>query len=197
LPGVKSVSINTTTKAVYVDHELDTVTATQICAALNAERFGAQVRVNAADAVGHAVSSARSAFVQSTLTISNDATTDATDTETLTTFLQTFVDSSQLETFVVDVPTKTISVVHNPFSLTADRIAKLVSERTQLDATVTLDGADPAFWTFPHDLQQQDGAAEETEHLRREEGFIYPRLSVMVSGLLWVVSLLSLIGGKW
>lgn len=192
LAGVKNVSINTTTKTVYVDHELDTLTATQICAALNAQGFGAQVRVDAGDAAAHA-SSARSTFVKSTLTISNDVTDP--DTETLTTFLQAFVDSSQLEAFVVDVPTKSIFVVHNPFSLTAERIAKLVSERTQLEAIVSLDGADPAIWTFPHDLQQD--CIDATEDLHLDEGFTYPRVTVMISGLLWIISMLSLIGGPW
>ena len=60
LPGVKNVSINTTTKTVYVDHEPGILSAHQICDALNAERFGAEVRVDAADALQiHA----RSAFV--------------------------------------------------------------------------------------------------------------------------------------
>jgi copper chaperone CopZ len=194
LSGVKNVAINTTTKMVYVDHELDIITAAQICAALNAERFGAEVKVDAAaTALQNAAVSARSAFVKSTLLVSNDVSDP--DTETLTTFLQTFVETSQLETFVVDVPTKTIVVVHNPFCLTAEKIAELVSERTQLEATVSLDGADPSLWTFPQQLQ--DDGDKSGDDLHDDEGFTYPRLTVMVSGVLWIISMLSLIGGNW
>ena len=101
-----------------------------------------------------------------------------------------------MEKFVVDFPTKTITVVHNPFCLTAQRIADLLSERTQLEATVSTDGADPAVWKFPETLR--DAADNDNiEGMDMDEKMTYPRPTVIISGLLWVISMLSLIGGNW
>ena len=206
VPGVHKVSINTTTKLVYVDHATDTVTAQQICDLLNADSFGALIRLDAAT-----VQPRGSAFVQSQLSLlmmrnapadgdnnnNDDAAVDYT--ETLTTFLQTFVDASQVETFVVDLPGQRITVTHNPFCLSAPKIAALVSERTPLEATVTLDGADPAHWDYPQTLQTNALVedADAAAMANSERGATYPRPTVVVSGLLWVVSMLSWIGGNW
>lgn len=188
LVGVKAVTINTTVKTVYVDHDVDAVTAAYICAALNAERFGAATRVDA----GAARSKTPSAImVESTLRVTNDVPADAA---ALTLLLQGLVDASLLENFAVDGLSQTVTLVHNPFKLTADHVAAKVSEQSPLSpATVVLDGADPARWTYPYELQQED----EVDEFPVDEGFTLPRPTVIISGLLWIISMLSLIGGRW
>ena len=46
--GINEVSVNTTTKTVYVDHDFDLTSATDVVNILNAERFGAHLRKDAA-----------------------------------------------------------------------------------------------------------------------------------------------------
>lgn len=46
LEGVKKVSINVTTKTVYVQHDLSAVSVQRIAEALNKEGFGAELRVD-------------------------------------------------------------------------------------------------------------------------------------------------------
>lgn len=193
LPGVKHISINTTTKLVYIDHVPTTISANDLCEVLNKEGFGAEVRVDAADSL--AAANAHSVFVQSTLLLQDDVI--ESDIEALTLFLQSFVDSSQMEKFVVDVPAKNIIVVHNPFCLTAPKIAELVTKSTPMKATVLIDGADPSRWKFPETLREKKSEKDHIEGMEKDEKMTYPRFNVIISGVLWVISLLSLIGGKW
>ena len=184
LVGVKTVTINTTTKAVYVDHEIGVLSAQDICDAINQDGFGAEIRFDAATSA----TSARSTFVQSSLTLETD--TDP-DTEVLTEFLRQF-DSSQMESFFADVPSKKITVSHNPFCLTAPKIVELLESQTGLVASVAVDGADPKHWRFPKLMDQVD------EHnLDEDEGHTYPKPTVVLSGIFWIVSMLHFVGGNW
>jgi len=192
IKGVTAVSINTTTKTVYVDHMTLVVSAQTICEALNREKFGAEIRFDAAATNSVA---ARSAFVNSTLTVLDGTTTAAAnglDTETLTCFLRGF-DSSQMESFFVDVPSKKITVVHNPFCLTAEQVVNMLKENTGLVATVTFDGADPAHWTFPKLM------ADDTDIHDNDTGNASkrPKPAIILSGVFWIISMFHYVGGNW
>jgi copper chaperone CopZ len=187
LEGVVSVSINTTTKTVYVDHDTNQVSATDLCDALNRGRFGAQVRHDAATTIQS--SSARTTFVKSTFTWIDE---EPPDTAVLTAFLKS-LDTSQMETFLVDVPAQQMEVLHNPFSLTAESIAAQLREQTGIAVAVDQDGADPAVWHFAPASDDVDVM----EEMEKEEKMTWPRPTVIISGVLWVISMLSLIGGNW
>jgi copper chaperone CopZ len=182
IQGVKSVSVNTTTKTVYVDHDCSAVSARTICDALNDQSFGAEVRFDAATSA----TSARSTFVESKLTLQLDADPD---TEILTAFLSGF-DSSQMESFYVDVPSKNITVSHNPFSLTAQAVAQALQSETGLLVSVCIDGADPERWKLPKLVDQPDD-------LEKDELLTFPKPFVLLSGALWIVSMMHYQGGKW
>jgi len=92
------------------------VSAQDICDALNREKFGAEIWFNAA----MNSMAACSAFIHSTLLV--DCAVNGLDTEALTAFLRGF-DSSQMESFFIDLPSKKITAVHNPFCLTAEQVA--------------------------------------------------------------------------
>lgn len=181
LKGVNAISVNTTTKTVYVDHTLGLITAQDICDALNHEAFGAEIR---RDAGATAVTSATS-FVRSMLSFEHDDP----ETEGLTSFLQTY-DATTMESFVVDVPEKTIAVVHNPFFLSAKAISEALQAKTGIKSMVTSDGADPSSWK----IAEFDESAEELE---KDENFAWPRPTVILSGVFWIISMLSYIGGNW
>ena len=183
LEGVKSVSINTTSKTVYVDHKISVITARDIGDALCAEGFVAEIRFDGATSA----TSARATFVQSTLTLEPDM---EPDTELLTSFMHGF-DSSQMQSFFMDVPSRKITVLHNPFGLTAQSVVELLQKETGLVATVAVDGADPDHWKLPKLVD------DSMEGINEEESFTYPKPTVMLSGICWIVSMLSYVGGNW
>jgi len=185
LDGVHAIKVNTTSKLVYVDHSIDVVTAQQICDALNGEGFGADVRHDAATALA-----AQSSFVRSRLEFELHPDDGDPDLQCLTEFLSTF-DASQMESFVVDVPSKTITVVHNPFVVTAQTIVDALHEDTGIASTVLSDGADPRSWGIGADSQDDD------LDLKNDERHTRPKLTVIISGICWIISMLSYIGGNW
>lgn len=182
LPGVSKVSINVTTKMVYVDHDTAAISASEIADALNADRFGASVRHDAAKDVRAQVS----AFVRSTLSFESPDKSSP-DIETLKEFLGTF-DPSQMEAFVVDVPAKKILVVHNPNVLPVETIVEKLAYDAGIEATVVVNGAESADWDFPE-------FEEELERL--DEVATRPSTPTILSGIFWIISMLSLIGGNW
>lgn len=180
--GVSSVSINVTTKTVYVDHDTGFCSAQDVADALNKEGFGAEVRLDFAKAAA----TTRSMFVQSTLTFEQEVDPD---TAMLTIFLRSF-DPSQLESFIVDVPAKTITVVHNPLGLSAQTIADQLLEPTGIRALVLSDGgANQNVWDIP----TMDDSSDE---LSGDEPMTYPSPAVILSGVFWIVSMLSFIPGE-
>jgi copper chaperone CopZ len=183
MSGVSKVSINVTTKTVYVIHDTATVSATDICDALNADHFGAQIRHDAANDVRAPLS----AFVRSTLSFTSSDTSSPL-AQTLKEFLGTF-DFTQIEAFVVDVPLNTISVVHNPHILSAETIVEKLADDTGIQAIIIVNGAESANWDFPE-------VNEEAEEAYEKE---VSRLNVptILSGVFWVISMLSFIGGNW
>lgn len=187
IKGVSAVSINVTTKMVYVDHDTGFVSAQDVCDALNQQGFGAQVRHD----FSAAAASAQSMFVRSTLTFEQQQDAVDPDTQALTVFLRTF-DASQLESFLVDVPAKTITVVHNPLGLSAQTIAVQLLEPTGIKASVLLDGADGKLWDIP----AVSGDAS-LDGMEGDEPMTYPSPAVVLSGVFWLVSMLSFIPGDW
>lgn len=164
----------------YVDHDSSVVSAQEICEALNLERFGARVEHDAGTEAASA-----SAFLTSILAF-EASESEAPTTERLTDFLNT-IEPSQMETFLVDIPFKKITVVHNPLLLSAREIVDALLEKTGLQTTIVRDGADHKNWEFPE--------AVEEEAIEEENG--RPRPTVIASGVFWIISMLSFIGGDW
>jgi len=185
IEGVVDVSINVTHKMVYVDHDTNVVSAQNLCDALNDLAFGATIRKDfgnqAHAAPGDPI------FVTSEVQIQYEIP----DTQTLQRFLAAFT-ADQMESFAVDVPSKVISVVHNPLLLA---LTDLVTTMEKHDivaghdhVTILTDGADTVQWEFP--------SLEESTPKEIEAGddMPWPKTSVILSGLCWMISLLSVFG---
>jgi copper chaperone CopZ len=209
LKGVSEVKVNPTTKLVYVTHATDLVASHQLANALTQEGFPSEIRSGAGGASpGNAASG--SAFVRSLLALELPAATTTTtaadrsdaaatavggpDTEALARLLRGY-DAAQMESFVVDVPARTVAVVHNPFALSAHAVAEAVQKETGIPTVVATDGADPKAWSY---LQEWDASAEASgENLEVDEGRTYPRPIVILCGICWIISMLHYIGGNW
>ena len=115
------------------------------------------------------------------------------ETDLLKGFLQSFKSSNQITSFIVNIPESSISVEHNPLSITAQGIADILKEKTGIVAEVTTDGMDAD--TFYALAQTYEVAASVTQETA--EVAVYPRPTVIPAGIFWIVSMLSLISGNW
>ena len=167
---------------VYVDHDYNTVSAQDICDALNEEAFGARVDHDAATAIRTA-----SAFATSTFSFETNGN-EVPTRETLTDLLKTY-DKAHVETFVVDVPSKRITICHNPLLLSAQALADDLADKVDIAAKVETDGEEMKIWDFP-DIEEGEVVVEEPMTARL-------RPTVVLSGVFWIISMLSFIGGNW
>lgn len=185
LEGVESVTVNITTKAVFVQHDPHLTAASTIASILSKQGFPATVLVDAAKK-----GAARAAVhVTSVLSIEHREL----ETDLLKGFLQSFKSSNQITSFIVNIPESSISVEHNPLSITAQGIADILKEKTGIVAEVTTDGMDAD--TFYALAQTYEVAASVTQETA--EVAVYPRPTVILAGIFWIVSMLSLISGNW
>lgn len=169
---------------VYVDHDTGVVSAQDLCDALNKVAFGATVKKDAGKTAGGSAP----AFVKSSFSFSNG---DNLDTDTLKDLLSSF-KTSQMESFMVDVPSKTISVTHNPLLLPLQNIVVYLEEQTGVKASIVTDGADDLTWNFK--TLDQPGTRTQIEG---EEATAWPKPTVILSGVFWIISMLSFTGGNW
>lgn len=175
--GVTKVSINVTAKMVYVNHDTAVVSAQALCDALNDDCFGAHLKHDAKDDIGAPLT----AFVRSSLSF-----TGYIDNDMLAAYMGSF--GANVESFVVDLPKNEFHVVHNPLVLPVDEFCVSIKEHLFIEATVTEDGAANTKWEFP-EMVEDDVEVVDTAK--------YPRITVVLSGIFWLISMLSLIGGNW
>jgi copper chaperone CopZ len=176
LQGVTNVSINTTTKMVYVDHDVHVTSAHDICDALNAEHFGASIKKDA----GEEMVSAFKTYVESILSFTPSTVKNAAAIEE---FLLT-VDKIKLEAFEVDATSGKIKLTHNPFFFPAKGISNIIAGRVHVSTTVFEDGGEHVF------------RLEDEEQLASDD-VSRPSIPTIFSGIFWVISMFSLIGGNW
>jgi copper chaperone CopZ len=184
--GTSKVSINVTNKMVYVDHDTALVSADEICDALNSEGFNSRVE---SDAFTQQQRSGVAAYVTSILCLEN--TSPAKMEDKVATLLHS-LDRAFLQTFEVEVgsyETITTTIVHNPFFLSADSVLEMLQEKTGLCGRVERDGAlQQQAWNTP-DIAEDETVEQSTV------GIIRP--TVILSGVFWMISMLSFIGGNW
>jgi Cd2+/Zn2+-exporting ATPase len=189
ITGVSVITINVTTKTVYVTHNTQLVSAQEIRDALNKQGFAADIRKDAAQSL-----KARSVFCETILSMEGaDEEASSNLVSVLTMFLRNNYDPTQIqmESFIVDLPQKEIKVVHNPFSVTAQCISSALFTETGIQTIVRKDGADPSSW----DLSWLDDSFKDDEQMVSEPN-TYPKPAVVLSGVCWLVSMLSLAEGN-
>ena len=167
-----------------VDHDTGIVSAQALCDALNDAAFGATVKKDAGEAVKGAVP----AYVTSTIKFEEQAPND----ESLKQLLGAY-KASQVESFKVPEPGNSITIVHNPLLLPLAAILDKIEEETGKRATIITDGAENVSWDFPS-YQQAVAAGQEAEN---GDDHRYPKPTVILSGLFWIISMFSFIGGNW
>lgn len=165
----------------YVDHDTVVVSARAICDSLNVEGFEARLEHDAATSA----SNLSSAFVTSKISL-QDVGDGSQAIAAVRDVLEDF-DLTELKSHFLDVQSKTISIEHNPFFLTASEILQSLSDGPGICGHILSDGAENMLWEH----------AEKTEEEVPEETTSTLRPTVIIAGLLWIISMLSFIGGDW
>ena len=190
LAGVSKVSVVVATKLVYVDHDCRIVSANQISDALNRERFGADVRLDGEQAA--AAAAGNTLFCTSSFAFQSAEVS----TEELEILFSTTFDKTQVQSFSVDPATQMILVVHNSQTLPAEGIVAALSKSPTTRVILILDGTDSVQIDYEALVGSSAGNKDDTDG-KKERNVAYPRPTVIVSGVLWLISMLSLIGGNW
>jgi hypothetical protein len=150
-------------------------TAQDICDSLNEQGFGASVEHDHAITAGVA-----SSFVVSILSV------DKFSVQKLNSFLSS-LPKEHVERFEINEASNQLMIIHNPLFVTASDLATEVSIKTGTSATVKVDGDDGKEWEFTE--FEQIAPSTTQRHMLRP--------SVALSGLFWIISMLSYIGSNW
>ena len=223
--GVEKVSINITSRMVYVDHYPQTVKASDLASALNVEGFGATVKrdggraqlqrrksdsSNAGEST--AESSAREElpapapiFVESTLMCPSLA--DEEEVELINATLERcgFL-YGKVRHVSPNVPSRTIKIEHDPKLICAQNVADaLMDNGGYTNVTVLTDGHKEHLvlpTTLHIDTEEQELDIRNwpaSPRLRRFRSCLPKGLTIniVLSGIFWVVSLAGALVEKW
>jgi copper chaperone CopZ len=126
-----------------------------------------------------------------------------TNVDSIVACLDEYIHKKRIIEYHVNKTNQTVQVVHNPFVISVHSIVtdilKSINNETIIECKVLVDGSNPNLWNFNipqpnnHDNENEGGEEEEAKN----ETFIYPKPTVIVSGILWIISMLSYIGGNW
>lgn len=173
---------------VYIDHNVDIVSANAIASALNGQGFGAIVKKDASVALDQMAGIPTDLFVSSSF----DMTHVLEDTnkadkgniaEVIQACLQQKFSEAQVKNVTVIKLEKALIVEHNPYYLTASSIVDTLANHF-FDVSITSDGAADGMWVLA--LMKEDSQ----DIIERESSSV--RWTVVLSGVLWVISMVSL-----
>lgn len=191
--GINEVSINTTTKMVYVDHDFDMTSAADVANILNAERFGAHVKKDAALQAAVKTGVPTDAYVHSTFDLSTglsglSAEEQESTSNSIKYCLEKKFVNKEIKDITIDVSKQTASVEHRPYFLTASGIVDVL-ESHMYDVSITLDGGADGLWALAlMDVDKEDTIDQHKTSVRP---------TIILSGVFWIISMFSLIGGNW
>lgn len=193
--GIEKITVNTTTAIAYVDHQLDLVSAEEIASALTRKGMKAEIQIDAAHAAAR--SKLQSLFVVSKFMIGESSENAvAVDKDRVDVLMKAY-DSTQVESFSFDLRTACLTVVHNPWTIKTDEIQKAIETGTKAMVQVLLDGSDRTQTPLDYAALAQSETASAEHNDAAANISKCPRPTVVLSGILWVISMLSYIGGNF
>jgi cation transport ATPase len=192
--GIELLSINPTVKMVYVDHNVDILSADAIAKALNMQGFGAVVKVNASTLLDQLGGIPMNVFVISSFDMTdiyNNTTEGDTDkiSEVIQACLGMPLIEKQVKNIIVNEKEMILSVAHNPYYLTAHGIIEMLNNY-MYDVKIVSDGGADGLWA----LTVNDTPVGTSKHHHHSSTV---RITVILSGIFWLISMLSNIGDSW
>jgi hypothetical protein len=201
LSGVVKIGVNVATKVAWVDHT-DEITAKEMKNVLQKSKFSVEILKDGAsqtDIVGAALQAERSMFVESTLLLKGDiVSSGATPKEVIEKLIWQKFNKTEIRALSVNVSSRTLKVEHDPELVGVVGIKELIAA-----------GFAESRHVNAHDWEVQvlrDGAVEDltlpasseadlqlSATPDKESIFAGLRLNVVISGIFWFISLLSVI----
>jgi len=196
LDSVEVISINPTTKRVVVDHNVDSISAEDIAKVLTNQGFTTVVKIDAAVAMEQTEAGIPTdVYVNSEF----DLTSIMEDTnkddwgkigEAIQLCLEQKFTEKQTKNIAFNEEGKLLTIEHNPYYLTAPGIVNYLSKLGYEDAKIVSDGAQDGLWAISSMMRLD---TEESIDEQRTS----VRWPVILSGVFWLISMLSFIGGNW
>jgi len=182
IEGIKEVSFDVQTKKLFVIHDLNT-SAQHIQASLSQKGWIASITKDAAQTAKTTplTQSIMATYVESTFLVQGQLD-NVIGSEIEAIFRQE--DKKRVTHIEIELCSNTIKVDHNPQILSTAEILTMLQDGG-LDVTVLIDGFVEGVWT----------TAESIDEI--EEHKVSLQWPIIASGIFWIISMLSLIGGKW
>jgi hypothetical protein len=193
--GIELLSINPTVKMVYVDHNVDILSADAIAKALNMQGFGAVVKVNASTLLDQLGGIPMNVFVISSFDMTDiyNNTTKG-DADKISGVIQACLDmpliEKQVKNIIVNEKDMILSVEHNPYYLSAHGIVDMLNNY-MYDIKIVSDGGADGLWALTVNNTTEGSSKYHHHHSSTV------RITVILSGIFWLISMLSYIGDSW
>jgi hypothetical protein len=191
--GIRAIHIDEKDGMIVVEHDMSLMDPKSIpshVTGFSLELLQTQLE----DSGVHSLAVARSEFVESTLVLSYLQHQDMTTLQNI--FRQSYI-RAQVRAFFAHVPSQTIKVEHNPELLPIHDIPLLL-ERHGFVANVAVDGKEAGLF-----LPVLDGYGPSSGNVIKEGGMmdddadtsVNLKCHIILSGLFWVLSMVSVFGG--
>ena len=184
IQGVEGVAANVMDSVVCINHNVNVVSATRLSQLLMPLYSNSIISTTSTE-IQHSMNNNPSAFFETTLLVSNLTLQHVPIMERA---IQQHYVATQIRAFHPHVPSKTIKVQHNPTLLQATTICQLL-ERYGMAVTIHRDGAVENL-ALPMENPPIHGGMQQDDSSRIH-------INVLLSGVFWVISLLTYIGGEW
>jgi len=177
---------------VYVDHDVDIISASAIADALSKQGFGAVVKEDAATLLNQLVGIPTDVFVKSSFDLTDVFNnTDEVDRGEMSGLIQACLDmrftEKQVKNVTVNDRERNLSLEHNPYYITAHGIVDMLDSH-KYNVKIVSDGGADGLWALK--------STENTEGTIQHQHSTV-RCSVVLSGVFWIISMFSFIGGSW
>ena len=172
-----------------MNHEPDILSSKEIAALLNKQGMGAEVRVDAANTM---TSHQLSLFVVSKFRF-DDVNVNQ---DRLDIVLRNF-DGTKVESFVYEDRSGILTVIHNPWTIDTEEISEAMRHAGVETVDVLLNGSNQNRAPLDFASLAASNASRVEENESSHGSSKWPKPNIIVSGVLWIVSMLSFIGDKW
>ena len=194
VPGVKRIGVNVPESVIYVEHNVTIVSAADLQPPLQPQYTTTVVHDAVQDIAARAtalLSQPRSKYVESTLQVSN---LTGRHTELLRKVVRQNYIRAQIRAMVPHVSSHTVKLEHDAALVQAHAVCTVL-QKYGLDATVLTDGAVErlALPLLEDDSNEEEMAAAALAEWQTNQ----LRSHVVLSGVFWVVSMLSALGGDF
>ena len=179
IEGVVSVKVSPTTKAIYIDHDINIVSASQLCHALDEGGFTSTLITDAAVEITQQIGIPLDMTVESVFDMIKTSSTDLKEKEVSSKLKLSFGEEGIIQVSL-DVDGASLTIEHNPYYVTATQISHSLRDSIEgYTITINKDGGEGGRWAMK---------GEESEYETKR-----PKvdLFVILSGVLCAISFLG------